>query len=310
MRSISRQRANGMKEAEDQSALPHPRLGFFGVIDERFDVPLLRAMADAHPEWQLVMVGPVVKIDPASLPRNPNIHYFGQRSYQQLPSYLKGWDVCLLPFARNVSTKFISPTKTLEYMAAGKMIVSTPITDVAEPYGEIVYLGGTPEEFIGACEQALTASGERSAAEQERMKAVLSQTSWDSTADAHARTDWRPPSPARQSGPAPGRNRAHTDHRGRGPDRAECCLSSGRGLDPAGTERPRGRMVPLDRSQRLHVRLCRPHHVLERAIRSPALPDAAGRQRALAGSGGVDLQQGVFTRAIRSRDRSTGCRRR
>ncbi len=175
--------ANGMQEADDQAALAHPRLGYFGVIDERFDAPLLHSLALAHPEWQLAMVGPVVKIDPASLPRLPNIRYFGQRSYQQLPSYLKGWDVCLLPFARNQSTKFISPTKTLEYMAAGKMIVSTPITDVAEPYGEIVYLGATPDEFIQACERALAASPEERAARQQKMRGVLSRTSWDATAD-------------------------------------------------------------------------------------------------------------------------------
>jgi UDP-galactopyranose mutase len=176
--------ANGMTEADDQAALPHPRLGFFGVIDERFDIPAVNLMADAHPEWQIVLVGPVVKIDPAMLPRRPNIHYYGQRTYRQLPSYLKGWDVCLLPFARNESTRFISPTKTLEYMAAGRMIASTPITDVAEPYGDIVYLGETPEEFVAACEQALAASPEERADRQQKMKRVLSRTSWDATASA------------------------------------------------------------------------------------------------------------------------------
>jgi UDP-galactopyranose mutase len=173
--------ANGMPEAEDQAALPHPRLGFFGVIDERFDSPLLDAAAKAHPEWQFVMIGPVVKIDPGVLPRHPNIHYFGQRSYRELPSYLKGWDVCLLPFARNRSTEFISPTKTLEYMAAGKMIVSTPITDVAEPYGDIVYLGSTSEEFIAACERALSAGPEERSERRTRMQEVLKRTSWDDT---------------------------------------------------------------------------------------------------------------------------------
>ena len=101
----------------------------------------------------------MVKIDPATLPRHANIHYFGQRSYAQLPSYLTGWDVCLLPFARNNATRFISPTKTLEYMAAERPIVSTPITDVAEPYGGIVYLGDTPAAFIAACERALKRLG-------------------------------------------------------------------------------------------------------------------------------------------------------
>jgi UDP-galactopyranose mutase len=173
---------NGLAEPEDQASLPHPRFGFFGVIDERFDIPAVATLAEAHPEWQIVLVGPVVKIDPATLPRHSNIHYYGQRSYQQLPYYLKGWDVCLLPFARNNATKYISPTKTLEYMAAEKMIVSTPIKDVAEPYGEFVYLGGTPEQFVAACERALTASPEERTARRRRMREVLSHTSWDSTA--------------------------------------------------------------------------------------------------------------------------------
>ena len=154
------------------------------MIDERFDLPLLDAMAEAHPEWQICMVGPVVKIDPATLPRHPNIHYFGQRTYQQLPGYLKGWDVCLLPFARNESTKYISPTKTLEYMAAGKMIVSTPITDVAEPYGDIVLSGrharGVHRGLRAALwppdrtERARTAAGDA--------RAFSASTSWDTTA--------------------------------------------------------------------------------------------------------------------------------
>ncbi|HWF08836.1 MAG TPA: FAD-dependent oxidoreductase [Bryobacteraceae bacterium] len=171
-----------LREAADQLHLAHPRLGYYGVIDERIDLTLLAILADSHPEWQIVMVGPVVKIDPDSLPRRANIHYFGQRPYVQLPSYLKGWDVCLMPFARNRSTEFISPTKTLEYMAAEKPIVSTPITDVAEPYRDIVHLAGTPEEFIAACEQALGADTHDRARRQHRMREVLSRTSWTATA--------------------------------------------------------------------------------------------------------------------------------
>jgi UDP-galactopyranose mutase len=177
-----RQARAGIAEPADQAQLPHPRLGFYGVIDERFDIPLLDALAQAHPEWQFMIVGPVVKIDPATLPRHPNIHYTGQRSYAELPAYLAGWDVCLLPFARNESTRFISPTKTIEYMAAELPIVSTPIADVAEPYGDIVYLGDTPAAFIAACERALA----EAPAERERrragMRAVLARTSWDATA--------------------------------------------------------------------------------------------------------------------------------
>jgi UDP-galactopyranose mutase len=174
--------ASAIPEAAEQCALPHPRLGYFGVIDERIDMPLIGSLADTHPEWQIVMVGPVVKINPSTLPRNPNIRYFGQQAYKDLPGYLKGWDVCLLPFALNESTKYISPTKTLEYMAAGKQIVSTPITDVAEPYGDIVYLGNTHEEFIAACERALSAGSEECAERQQNMAQVLRKTSWNATA--------------------------------------------------------------------------------------------------------------------------------
>jgi Glycosyltransferase len=169
-------------ESADQVDLPHPRLGFYGVIDERLDLAILERLATAHPEWQLVMVGPVVKIDPATLPRQPNILYTGQRAYGDLPAYLAGWDVCLLPFARNDATRFISPTKTLEYMVAERPIVSTPIRDVAGPYGDIVYLAETPDEFVRACETALAAPP----AERERrarlMRGVIERTSWDRTA--------------------------------------------------------------------------------------------------------------------------------
>jgi hypothetical protein len=170
-----------VREAEDQTGLPHPRLGFYGVIDERLDLSLLESVAEARPEWQIVLVGPVVKIDPATLPRRDNIHYFGQRSYDDLPRYLAGWDVCLLPFARNDATRFISPTKTLEYMAAELPIVSTPITDVVEPYGDIVYLGETAEEFLAACERALVAGPDERAARTAQMRQVLAGTSWDVT---------------------------------------------------------------------------------------------------------------------------------
>ncbi|MEA2722652.1 MAG: hypothetical protein QOH59_423 [Gemmatimonadales bacterium] len=171
-------------EARDQAELPRPRLGFYGVIDERLDLEIVDRLAQAHPDWQIVLVGPVVKIDPDRLPRRPNIHYFGQRTYEELPRYLAGWDVCLLPFARNDATRFISPTKTLEYMAAELPIVSTPITDVAEPYGHIVYLGSTPDEFLAACEAALASSPTERASRAAQMRNVLAGTSWDATVDA------------------------------------------------------------------------------------------------------------------------------
>ena len=166
----------------DQANIPGPRLGFYGVIDERLDVDLVSKMADAHPEWQIVMVGPVVKIDPATLPKQPNVHYMGQRSYDQLPKFLAGWDVCLLPFAMNDSTKFISPTKVLEYMAAELPAVSTPITDVKVPYGDVVAVAATPEEFIAACERQLALGEAERQAMAKRMREVVAKTSWDLTA--------------------------------------------------------------------------------------------------------------------------------
>ncbi len=149
-------RAN-LPETADQAAIPGPRLGFYGVIDERLDLDLIAALADARPDWSLVMVGPVVKIDPADLPRRANIHYLGNKPYADLPAYLSGWDVALMPFAINDATRFISPTKTPEYLAAGKPVVSTPITDVVRHYGELeaVKIANDAASFIAAAAEAL-----------------------------------------------------------------------------------------------------------------------------------------------------------
>ncbi|HLL76896.1 MAG TPA: glycosyltransferase family 1 protein, partial [Pyrinomonadaceae bacterium] len=147
-----------LTEPQDQTGLPRPRLGFFGVLDERLDAELLDSVASARPDWQLVMIGPVVKIDPAALPRRANIHYLGGRPYAELPAYLAGWDVALMPFAMNESTRFISPTKTPEYLAAGRPVVSTPVRDVVRPYGErgMVEIAGTAEGFVAAVEKLLS----------------------------------------------------------------------------------------------------------------------------------------------------------
>jgi len=143
---------------EDLRDIPSPRLGFYGVVDERMDLHLLAALADALPEASIVIIGPVVKIDPGSLPRRPNLYFLGGRSYRDLPAYLSGWDVALMPFAINESTRFISPTKTPEYLAGGKPVVSTPIVDVVRGYGELaaVRIAATAEAFVAACEAAMT----------------------------------------------------------------------------------------------------------------------------------------------------------
>jgi UDP-galactopyranose mutase len=167
-------------EPVDQKEIPHPRLGFFGVIDERLDIELVDTVASMRPDWHLVMIGPVVKIDPANLPRRANIHYLGSKDYKELPSYLAGWDAALLPFARNESTRFISPTKTPEYLAAGCPVVSTSIRDVVRPYGEsgLVHIADTPAEFVAGIEAALNEDDE---SRIEQVDAFLTQTSWDRT---------------------------------------------------------------------------------------------------------------------------------
>ncbi len=162
--------------------LPHPRLGFFGVIDERFDAGLVAALADARPEWQIVLVGPVAKIEPDSLPRRPNIHYMGQQPYSSLPSFLASWEVCLMPFAMNASTRFISPTKSLEYMAAELPIVSTPVPDVIGQHSDVVTIAASREAFIAGCDQALAMPAAERQAQIRRMRQKLARTSWDATA--------------------------------------------------------------------------------------------------------------------------------
>jgi glycosyltransferase involved in cell wall biosynthesis len=132
----------------DLASLPSPVFGYFGVIDERIDYELLALLAQRNPEASVVMVGPVVKVDPASLPAAANIHWLGMRDYSVLPSYVKGFDVCLMPFALNEATEFINPTKTLEYMAAGKPIVSTPLADVKRNFTPVVRVAHTREEFV------------------------------------------------------------------------------------------------------------------------------------------------------------------
>lgn len=167
----------------DQEDLPKPRLGFYGVIDERFDIELLDKVAAMRPAWSFVMVGPVVKIAEEDLPKRPNICYLGGKTYDQLPAYLSGWDVALMPFAMNESTQFISPTKTPEYLAGGKPVVSTPIKDVVRHYGQLegVKIAATPEEFVAACEEALALSRNPESGWLAEADLMLSATSWDTT---------------------------------------------------------------------------------------------------------------------------------
>jgi UDP-galactopyranose mutase len=178
--------ARGFDEAcapEDLAALPRPRLGFYGVVDERMDLELLAHLADARADWTICIVGPVVKIDPADLPKRPNIKYLGGKAYADLPAYLAGWDVALMPFAINDSTKFISPTKTPEYLAGGRPVVSTPIADVIRHYGELegVKVARTPDDFVAACEAALSLAADPQGAWLAEVDKALSELSWSQT---------------------------------------------------------------------------------------------------------------------------------
>lgn len=183
--------------------LPRPRAAYIGVIDERLDYDLIEAAAKAHPDVQFLMCGPVVKVDPASLPQGPNLHYPGQQSYADLPRILKGVDVCLMPFALNEATKFISPTKTLEYMATHRPIVSTPIRDVERFYSDIVFLADSPEAFSEQIEAALNESAAERERKSRREEKILAEQAWDAIAEnmntlmQRSWADLQPAKPAR-----------------------------------------------------------------------------------------------------------------
>lgn len=164
----------------DQADLPHPRIGYFGVIDERIDYALLDAIAVARPDWTFIMLGPTAKIDPASLPRHANLHWLGMKSYAELPAYLAGWDAGIMPFALNEATRFISPTKTPEFLAAGVPLVSTPIADVVTDWGSdgLVEIAADPDATIAAIEALLARPIEPWLTQVDQR---LSQQSWDSS---------------------------------------------------------------------------------------------------------------------------------
>ncbi|MEJ7587971.1 MAG: UDP-galactopyranose mutase [Ferruginibacter sp.] len=170
-----------LTEQEDQKNIPHPRFGFFGVIDERFDIELVRGAAEQKPDWQFILIGPVVKIDPQTLPKFPNIHYLGGKDYKDLPQYLAGWDVAIMPFAINESTRYISPTKTPEYLAGGKPVIATGINDVIKPYGveNLVHIVKDSAEFIAAGELELNNNDKKEW--QTKVDSFIKNDSWDNT---------------------------------------------------------------------------------------------------------------------------------
>ncbi len=181
--------ADGLPDPADQAGIPRPRLGYYGVIDERMDLALLREAARMRPDWSFVMVGPVVKIAEGDLPRAANIHWLGRKDYAELPAYAAGWDVALMPFALNASTEFISPTKTPEYMAAGLPVVSTPVRDVVSGYGNLncIRLASDAAGFVEACDDLVSAPDSARATWRAEARDCLSDKSWDGIAARIAR---------------------------------------------------------------------------------------------------------------------------
>jgi UDP-galactopyranose mutase len=163
---------------------PRPVLGYYGVIDERLDLDLLAEIADLRPDWTIALVGPVAKIDEATIPVRSNIVRFGQQAYDDLPSFLAGFDVALMPFARNEATRAISPTKTLEYLAGGKPVVSTPITDVIALYGDVVDFAATGKEFVAAIEAVLSRTHDADRPWRARAARLVAAHDWDCIASA------------------------------------------------------------------------------------------------------------------------------
>ena len=184
--------------SELHRAMPHPRLGFFGVIDERLDLELLAGLADRRPEWQIVMAGPVAGIDPATLPQRPNIRWIGPQRYEALPHLVSHWDVCLLPLALNEATRFSSPAETLEYLAGGKPVVSTPIRDVIALHGSAVHVGKDADQFVAAIEDLLDEPPAARIQRRARGQALVDARSWDGAAAAVAAMllEYAPAAPA------------------------------------------------------------------------------------------------------------------
>lgn len=176
VRHFGKARAEETRIPADLAALPGPRLGYFGVVDERMDYELVSALASAHPEWSVVIIGSACKVDPTRFPQHPNLHFLGGRDYDQLPAYVKGLDVCLMPFAMNEATEFINPTKALEYMATARPIVSSAVEDVVLQFSDVVSIAGSHAEFIAMCERAI---GEPEAAQIARGVQLAKRNSWE-----------------------------------------------------------------------------------------------------------------------------------
>ncbi len=176
---FSRALSSDTPVAEDLQQIPSPRIGYIGAVDERINFDLLSQMAHAHPEWNIILLGPVIGEDTRRSVAK-NIHFIGGRPYASLPTYLKGFDVCILPFRSTELVQYVSPTKTPEYLAAGCPVVSTYIPDVAADYGDVVAVAKTPDEFIAQIENFLRS---KPAPEQLAAVACSRAATWSAIAE-------------------------------------------------------------------------------------------------------------------------------
>lgn len=169
-------------EPMDQIHIPHPRVGYHGIIDERINFTLLSEMADLKPDYQFVMIGPVMNIDGEKLPQRKNIHFLGKKDYHSLPLYLAGWDCAIVPFLLNEETQLLNPTKTAEFLASGTPVVASAIKDIVSSYAQedLVVIAHTAEEFINSIEMAISQNSNQEAWIK-RVDAYLSKNSWDQT---------------------------------------------------------------------------------------------------------------------------------
>lgn len=169
-----------LPDPADQHPINYPRIGYSGVIDERLDLALIDELARNRPEWAFIFLGPVVKINPNDLPKRPNLHYLGMKGYDELPAYFSNWQAAMMPFSINEATRFISPTKTPEYMAAGLPVVSTPIRDVVRTYGswDRMVIAESAQAFEAGLASVLgnKADNDRLALDQ-----FLREQSWENT---------------------------------------------------------------------------------------------------------------------------------
>lgn len=170
------------KVPDEMSKIPSPIVGYYGVLDERLDWELIKSTAQLLPEVSFVFIGPLAKISETDLPREQNLYYLGQKAYEELPNYLKSFSVAFMPFVLNQATTFISPTKTLEFMAAQKPIVSTAIYDVARQYREQVKIISSPTTAAAAIRAYLSETPAATAIRSALQNQVVTATSWDTTA--------------------------------------------------------------------------------------------------------------------------------